>query len=63
MRHSWKFPNYTDLYQSLLILGGANVEISQTSLCCESRKPILCYFAHYESGIQQLYTYKCDHGY
>ena len=28
----------TDLYQSLLILGGANIEISQTSLCCEAGK-------------------------
>ena len=42
---------YTDLYQSLLILGGANIEISQTLLCCKARKLILCYFAHYESGI------------
>ena len=34
----WKFPKYTDLYHPLLILGGANIEISQTSLCCEARK-------------------------
>ena len=51
MRHFWKFPKYTDLYQPLLILGGANIEISQTSLCCEARKLNLCYFAHYKSGI------------
>ena len=38
MRHFWKFPKYTDLYQPLLILGDANIEISQTSLCCEARK-------------------------
>ena len=25
----WKFPKYTDLYQSLLILGSVNIEISQ----------------------------------
>ena len=57
MRHLWKFPKYTDLYESFLILGGANIEISQTSLCCEARKLILCYFAHYESGIRQLYIH------
>ena len=34
----WKFPKYTDLYQQLLILGGANIEISQTLLCCKARK-------------------------
>ena len=28
----------TDLYQSLMILGGTNIEISQTSLCCEAGK-------------------------
>ena len=27
----WKFPKYTDLYQPLLILGSANIKISQTS--------------------------------
>ena len=57
MKHSWKFPKYTDLYQLPLILGGANIEISQISLCCEAGKLNLCYFAHYESGIWQLYIH------
>ena len=36
--HVWKFCKCTDLWQLVLILGGANIEISQTSLYEEARK-------------------------
>ena len=40
--HAWKFRKCTNLQQVILILGDANIEISQTSLYEEARKSKLC---------------------
>ena len=40
--HVWKFHKCTDLWQLILILGDANIKISQTSLHEEARKSNLC---------------------